>query len=191
MSAPNRRRFLTKGLVGGSAALLAGAHPALARHVVTLNGTTSLRQVCTYSGLISAGPGGARSGVVLNACNGLSPGYYKTASHWPSACGFNPGTCTGSGSNTVCTGGTTFVSQFTTAPDGGVIGDTMMQVLQTESNSAAFHYVAALLNTCNPALQGPNPSGGANYPFTAAQIIDYWKNNRAAGLALIKQFESL
>jgi hypothetical protein len=175
-----RRRLLASGLIGGSVGLLAGTHP-----VSTLAAPTNMR-VCTFSGIMS----GNLSHRPMNGCGGFSPGFYKSPDHWPPG-PYTAGSCTGNGNSSVCTGGTTFASVFGTAPDGGTTGDTMLQVLVTEENSAAFHYVAALLNSINPNLQGQSPPSGYNYPFTSAQIIQYWQTNRAAGLSLIETFENL
>jgi len=176
-----RRRFLTSGLIGGSVGLLAETHP-----ISSLANTTNLR-VCTYSGKLS----GNLSQGPMNSCGGHSPGYYKEhTSHWPP--GPSPGTCTGGG-NSFCTSGTLFVTVFGTAPDAAFPAGTpasLMNCLRTPG-SAAFHYAAAYLNAINPIFQGKNPSSGYDYPFTAAQIISYWQKNRAAGLALITQFENV
>lgn len=168
-TASGRRRFLTTGLVGGSVILLTTtkAVPTLA------SGGCVQAGHCTFSGMMS---GNSSAHPQSNGCGGFSPGYYKTPSHWPSA--YTPGSCTGKSKSSVCTGGTTFFSVFGTAPDGGTSSDTMLQVLTTEENSHAFHFVAALLNSVNTQL----PSG-ITYPYQSSDIIKYWNSTNRGGFA--------
>jgi hypothetical protein len=160
---PHRRRFLASGLVAGSASLLA------ARPIQTLAAaTTTDGRFCSISGMHS----GVASGHVTATCNGLSPGYYKMRDHWPS-----PSSLLKTSKGTF-TPDTPFNKVFNSS-----LRDTLINVLNNDTKDPEFHWVAALLNACQPA------SFNLNYPYTPDQVVAFYPGTEA--LNFFKTLENI
>jgi hypothetical protein len=153
-----RRRFLQHGLAGGSVALLASTHRALA------GGSCGLSSMSGYQ---SAMANPATSAGAAHFCPGRSPGYWappgNTANHfseWPS--GYVP---TGPQA-------TTFISVFGTAPGYGFPNNaTLCTVVSTPPDTPARQFVGALLDAA---------SNMPNYPYTVSQIVQIWQTTSSA-----------
>lgn len=199
--ARSRRHALLKGLGRGSA-IIAAVTP-----IKTLALTQSVTvdgKMCTASGVGSAVHSTATN---LSTCNGLSPGYYKTASHWP----YYKSTTTSKGSTTSTVISSTFAvgpkttvnEMFGDGTSPGSKNDTafsavfnggsnhgMFYILQNEADTAEFHWIAALLNAVSYA-KGGWPAGPSVYPYSPTEIVSLYATNPVAGLAFIKLLEKL
>lgn len=154
-----RRHMLIKSLGKGSAVVAAAAVPM---HSLASTGTlavTANGQRCTISGTMS----GVHSRETITAvCAGMSPGYYKTLSHWP-----NYNASSNPTANNAVTGGvgtfnkdTTFASLFGSGSNLGLLET----INATNTYQVEFHWIAALLN-------GTAGSSAQNFPYTAAEVI--------------------
>lgn len=139
MAMERRRRFLTAGLATGSA-LLVG------RPIATLAST----RYCSYSGMQS----GVTSLTKTPTCpGGKSPGYYKKPSNWP------PQPLQLSNGVTV-TPDSKFSDVFNAGPS-----DTLIDILNNETNTDEFHWIAALLNAF---------AFGTEFPYTPDQVVKFY-----------------
>lgn len=187
-----RRRLLLKGLGKGSA-IIAAAVPI--KTLAVTNSVTQNGLMCTVSGVGSAAH--SQSGGVA-ACGGLSPGWYKTPSHWPN---YNSGT--NKATNTV--GSKTFYEDFGGAPNGKASGGPINQpstkdtafnaifgagstagifyILKNQAPTDEFHWIAALLNSILYATTGQWPKSPYVFPYSPAEVLSLYTNNNAGGIA--------
>lgn len=199
-----RRRLLLKGLGKGSA-IIAAAVPI--KTLAVTNSVTQNGLMCTVSGVGSAAH--SQSGGVAT-CGGLSPGYYKTPSHWP---GYSLSNGVEKATNTV--GGITFCENFTATKvnnnycglsPGGPINkpstkdtafnlvfggsnkDGIFYILQNAPNTDEFHWIAALLNSILYATTGAWPKSPYAFPYSPAEVLSLYTNNYAAGIAFFKGY---
>lgn len=198
-----RRRQLLKGLGKGSAVVVAAAP------IKTLAVTQSVTQnglMCTVSGVGSAAHS---TGGSLPQCGGLTPGYYKTPSHWPGYyVSYNKNkakiTYTNPGGGTA-----TIYENFTAAPNGLSSGgplnnssttDTafnaifgggssagIFYILLNQAPTAEFHWIAAFLNAVAYA-SGPWSKPPYVFPYSPAEVLKLYTNNNTNGLSFFKGF---
>jgi hypothetical protein len=191
-----RRRMLLQS-VGKGSAVLAAVTP-----ITTLASTNSLTAnglICTVSGVGSAAHS---KSTTLPTCGGLSPGYYKTPSHWP---GYNATKNKASNTVTKPNGTTcTFRQNFNTAPNGlnpGGADDTsfatvfgggstagMFYILKNQAPTDEFHWIAALLNAVMYATTGSWPKSPYVFPYTPTEVLSLYSTDYAAGLAFFKGY---
>ncbi len=153
-----RRRFI-KGTAAASPVLLS----LVSRPVM------GAARICSASGFMSGNVSQPQTAV---GCGGLSPGYYKNHSPWPSP--YVSGTQTGNGNSSAFSGGTKFHAVFI-AGKYNYGTKSMLEVLWTEPGSFAFHIIAALLNAA---------SGINGYALTTFQVIQIWDQIMSTGYYL-------
>ncbi len=196
-----RRRRLLKGLGTGTAAVAAAAP------IQTLALTQSVTQnglMCTVSGVGSAAHS---TGGSLKTCGGLSPGWYKTPSHWP---GYDPTKNKATNTYTKLGGGTaTFYENFDAAPNGLSSGgpvnysttkDTAFKaifgggssagvfyILKNQAPTDEFHWIAAFLNALFYA-NGPWPKAPYVFPYSPSEVLGLYTNDYANGLKFFKGY---
>ena len=150
-----RRRFIK-----GSAAVTPVLLSLVSRPVM---GTT---RFCSASGFMSGNLSQPNTGL---GCGGLSPGYWKNHSPWPSP--YVSGTQNGNGNGSTFAGGTKFHDVF--AKGRYNYGTkSMLEVLWTDPGSFAFHTIAALLNAA---------SGLYGTALTTTQVIQIWNQIMSVG----------
>ncbi len=194
-----RRRLLLKGLGRGSAVIAAAAP------IKTLAVTQSVTQnglMCTVSGVGSAAHS---TGGTVKTCGGLSPGYYKTPSHWP---GYSSAGNTSKATNTI--GSVTFYEDFKIASSGlsqgGPVNNTSTQdtafnaifggglsagvfyILKNKANTDEFHWIAALLNAILYATTGQWPKSPSVFPYSPSEVLALYKNDYASALSFFKGY---
>jgi hypothetical protein len=142
---PARRRFLTRGLVGGPVALYVAGRPV---HSLAWN------EACTWSAYTSAMVGTSLSHV---GCwnHGYKPTHYNpNGSTTPSSVGWPSGYTTGKYyaspsphySSSGMQIGTTFGSVFPTSPDGSLL---ISNILLNQSPADDAMFIAAVFNALN------------------------------------------
>lgn len=175
-SAAARRHMLLKGLGRGSAVLAASIplKTLASTSVFTnpgANGAPVIR--CGISGMTS---GVHSRDTVTNVCSGYSPGYYKKSEHWPA--GLNPNALV----TTVFPSCTLMIS----TGGGGSRVPTLLEVMNSFTNTDEFHWVAAWVNA-----MGGAPSNW-NFPYTGAQIQAFYAGtgpySKAQALTFIKTY---
>lgn len=192
-----RRRALLKGLSGGSA-LVAAAVPI--KSLANSTSVTANGKMCTVSGVGSSTHSftGQQS-----VCGGMSPGYYKTPSHWPNYSAttnqsvFNvdlPNGNTFQVTETFPDGNGSSPGNSSTDPSfssifGSGSGNGLFFIMKNEAPTDEFHWIAALLNAVFYATTGSWPLPSKVFPYTPKEIISlYQGNNRAAALAFLKSY---
>lgn len=160
-----RRRALLKGLSKGS---------AVAAVVVPINSlatTTVLggNKLCTVSG-VQSNVGSATIGGAT--CQGYSTTYYAKVKKWPGYTAGPPASASFSVSGRSCTQNSTFKDVF-----GGGSTNTLMTIITSAPGSDEAAWVAALLN----ALNKPP---GFNFPYSADQVVTFYKSPTQSANAL-------
>ncbi|HUK60064.1 MAG TPA: hypothetical protein VLV50_12610 [Stellaceae bacterium] len=166
-----RRKLLTRGLAGGSIVLFASTHRALA------GGSCDLHTYSGYQSLTNAAKKGKKVGKIASGggkayCGGLTPGYYKTHTTWPS-----PYVASGSHA-------TKFNAVFSPSPFSS--STTMLTVLGMGgggTTAAAREFIAALLNAAGGG-------GVTDYPYTTTQIKTIWTENYSNLSAYLTYFNT-
>ncbi len=187
-AALGRRRALLEGLGKGSA-IIAAVTPI--KTLAITSSATANGKMCTASGVGSAVHSTATS---VPTCGGLSPGWYKTPSHWPSYNATSKQSSFVVGSKTITElfgagkspGVLDVDPAFNTIFSGGS-GKGIFYILKNNANSAEFHWIAALLNAVFYS-GGGWPKAPYVYPYTPAEILNLYTNNNAAGLTFIKGY---
>jgi hypothetical protein len=167
-----RRRFLKRGLAGGSVLLAASTHRAFA------GGSCGLYSYSGHTSALKSAKKKSTGGSASQAkfCPGLSPGYWappgkttRNLSAW-STTGFIP-----TGSNA-----TTFESVFTTPPGYGFSNNaTLFKVVSTVPDTPARQFVAAVLD----AASDPNAGTADHFPYTVADVVNLWLTGDKTALA--------
>jgi hypothetical protein len=172
-----RRRMLLASLGKGSVVVAAAAAPmhslaAIGTLSITLSTTPGAGRRCTISGAMSA----IHSHETVTAtCGGMSPGFYKTISHWPN---FNAST--NPLANNIVNGGSTpfnINTSFSTLFGSGSSDSLINCLVNTATHQIEFHWIAALLNGTVSSVAGTGNPGSNNYPYTAAQVIALYVAN--------------
>jgi hypothetical protein len=154
-SADSRRDQRRKFLTRG---LVGGTAVLLAaRPIATLAQSTSTgTRFCSFSGWQS----GLQSHTPAQTCHGGKPvSYYQTKSNWPKTSGgfvINPDA--------------KFSDIFGTGTSSKLI-----DLLTTSASSNEAHFICALVNAANPAVT-------IDYPYTQAQVKDFYVNPTHAGV---------
>jgi|CXWL01.1.fsa_nt_gi hypothetical protein len=165
-----RRRLLLKGIGKGSA-VVAAAVPI--KSLAFTSAVTANGKICSISGVQSAAHSAPTN---LPTCGGLSPGWYKTISHWP-----NYNAITGIATNTVGSLVFTQNSLFNVVFGGG-LNSTLMDILLNQASTDEFHWIAALLN----GIRAPS---GYVFPYSAAEVLALYAGpQRAEALAFFKGY---
>ncbi|MBI2380600.1 MAG: hypothetical protein HYV16_07585 [Gammaproteobacteria bacterium] len=134
-----RRSFLKGALIASPIVMSLASRPVMA----------TTRRYCTASGFMS---GNVSQPVSNQGCGGLSPGYWKTHTNWPTP--YLSGVTTGTKFHDVFNKGKYNYN-----------GKTMMWVLQNKPGSFAFHTIACLLNSA---------SNFPDYALKGAEVIAIW-----------------
>lgn len=158
---PSRRRLILSGILKGSA-IVAGAAPI--KSFASTSSITANGKICSISGTQSAAHSQRTN---LPTCGGLSPGYYKTLSHWPN---YNGSATPKVATNTV--NGKTFTqnSKFRDVFGSGPLL-TLIDIMLNHENTAEFHYIPALLNSIKP------PSGYV-FPYNPTEVINFYNSSQ-------------
>lgn len=154
-----RRRLLLGGLLKGSA-VIASATPI--KSFASTSSITANGKICSISGVQSAAHSQKSN---LPTCGGLSPGYYKTLSHWPNYNGAaSPPVATNTVNGITFTQNTPFNAIFGSGPSASLIF-----ILLNNQNSPEFHFIPALLNSIKPPF-------GYVFPYSGTEVINYYSS---------------
>lgn len=183
-----RRHALLKGLGRGSA-IVAAVTPI--KTLALTQSATQNGKMCTLSGVGSAVHS---SSTALPTCGGLSPGWYKTPSHWPFYDSTNNKSSFPVGSKRInekfgdgILGGDAQKDTAFNAIFSGGSSNGMFYIMLNEESTDEFHWIAALLNAVYYA-SGGWPKAPYVYPYSAAEILKLYTDNNATGLAFIKSY---
>jgi len=153
-----RRRFLTQGLAGGSVALLATTHRALA------GSCTTARTYSGYTSFVTSKKKSKKKTTSANPGNyhcGYSPSYWSGTSSWPSGCKPTD----------------KFTSHFGSSfyPSGGGLNknSTTKECCQSGTTNAAY-FTAAYCS----ALHDPD------FPESITTIKNMWNSTSQSGFAV-------
>lgn len=174
-----RRRMILRGLGKGAGIATAVAVPMRSLASIGTLANTADGRRCTISGNMSAVHSTNNN---LPTCMGWSPGYYKTLSHWPNYVASNDPKAV----NSINGGSGSFneTTPFNVLFGGGSSDSLLICLNQTSTHQDEFHWTAALLN-------GTVGSPAQNYPYTAQQIIDFYRaggTTRSNALSFIKGY---
>lgn len=175
-----RRRFLKRGLAGGSVLLATSTHRAFAGGSCGLYSFSGHQSVLKGSksgkSKTKTKTGGGGSATQAKFCPGLSPGYWAPPGHTTrnlSAWGKTGCAPTGSGA-------TTFQSVFHTYPGYGFSNNaTLFKVVSTTPDTPARQFVAAYLD----AAADPGAGTANHFPYTVAEVVNLWQTGDRTALA--------